>query len=190
MLWLASIRVAVAAIALAGTEGCLVLSLNPLYDDDSIGWDPALIGSWRDADDNVSLEIQADEWRSYRIHYVHPIETGDLTGYLTTVGDHRYLDVMPLRGKDYGSFLAPVHATLRVRLDGDTLEVVPLSYDWFSERSRRGRIAGLSNVFDQKQNALITSPTVPFRNWLRVQPADGAVFGAPAEFKRNTSGGS
>ena len=44
---------------LAVTPGCLVLSLQPAYDDDSLAWDPALVGTWRDADDNASLKIDA-----------------------------------------------------------------------------------------------------------------------------------
>ena len=86
--------------------GCLVLSLNPLYEDETIGWDPALLGGWQDVDDKSSMEIERGEWKSYRIKYVHPIETGTLTGYLTAIGDDRFLDVMPARGEDRGSFLA------------------------------------------------------------------------------------
>lgn len=161
--------------AAASASGCLVLSLNPVYDDETIGWDPALIGSWRDNEDNVTIDIEADEWKSYRIRYVH----------VTTVGDERYVDLTPVRGKDHGSFLVPIHASLRMRLDGDTLEVTPLSYDWFIDRARRGAaVSGLSYRFDQKSNALVTSSTKALRGWLRRQPADGPMFGAPAVFTR------
>ena len=102
---LRAILLAIAMTALS--SGCLVLSVNPGYDDTTIGWDPNLIGSWVDADDKATLQIDRGEWKSYRIHYVHPIETGDLTGYLTAIGNERYLDVMPARGEDRGSFLFP-----------------------------------------------------------------------------------
>ena len=68
---------------------------------------------------------------------MHPVETGTLTGYLTSVGDDRFLDVMPARGEDRGSFLLPVHAVLRIALDGDRLELTPL-YDWMNDRLRAG----------------------------------------------------
>ena len=121
------------------SSGCLVLSLNPGYDDTTIGWDPNLVGYWVDADDKTTLQIDRSEWKSYRIHYVHPIETGDVTAYLTAIGNERFLDVMPLRGEDRGAFLIPVHAVLHLRLDGDRLELTPLSYEWFLERVRAGR---------------------------------------------------
>ena len=98
----------------------------------------------------------------------HPIETGDLTGYLTSIGDERYLDVMPAAARIAGRS-CPGHAVLRVRLDGDRLELTPLSYDWIYDRLRAGtRPPGLSVVLDQKENALILSSTSAFRTWLRV----------------------
>lgn len=177
------------AIAVAFAPGCLVLSLNPVYDGETIAWEPALLGSWQDAEDKSSVEIERGEWRSYRIKYVHPIETGTLTGYLTAIGDDRLLDVMPARGEDRGSFLLPAHAVLRVRLEGDRLELTPLSYDWMNERLRaRTRIAGLDAVLDQKENALIVSPTAALRAWIRKQPGAGPMFGAPAAFTRKAAG--
>ena len=166
-------------------SGCLVLSINPGHSDTTIAWEPDLIGTWVDADDKSSLQIARSEWRSYRIHYEHPIERGDLTGYLTIVGDERYLDVMPSRGQDRGSFLIPVHALLRVRFEGDRLELTPLSYDWFLERVRGQKLVpGLDVAADQKENALITSTTDRLRDWLRTQPVDGPMFGAAATFTR------
>jgi hypothetical protein len=175
--------------AACALQGCLVLSLHPAYDDDSIAWEPSLVGDWRDADDVSTLHVERAEWRSYKIHYEHPSEKGDLTAYLTIVGDDRYLDVTPVRGTDWGSFVVPVHDVLRVALDGDTLTLTPLSYDVLSARLRSGRAAGanLAAVLDQKQNVLITSPTAQLRAWLRSTPAASAVWGAPATFTRSTT---
>jgi hypothetical protein len=179
------IRVAAVALSCLVLPGCLVLNLNPAYDDESLSWEPALLGRWQNSEDNVSVEITRGEWKSYKIHYVHPIETGDLTGYLTFVGDERYLDVMPARGEDRGSFVVPVHAVLRVRLQDDRLEVAALSYDWFLDHLKAGKpIGGLGVSLDQKENALIVSPTGRIRAWLRTQTPDSAVFGAAATFNR------
>jgi hypothetical protein len=171
---------------LSALQGCLVLSLHPAYSDESIAWDPGLVGDWRDADDLSTLHVDAAEWRSYKIHYEHPSEKGDVTAYLSIVGDERYLDVTPLRGVDPGSFLLPVHAVLRLALDADTLTLTPLSYDVLSSRVRAGGAAatGLAAVFDQKHNLLITSPTPQLRAWLRTTLASSSVWGAPAKFAR------
>jgi hypothetical protein len=171
--------------AFACSSGCLVLDLHPAYDDESIGFNPALIGYWEDPDDRVSLQIERAEWRSYRIHYVHPIDTGDVTAYMTAVDDVRYLDVMPARGQDRGPFLVPVHAVLRVQLDQDRLELTPLSFDWFFDGRRNGtRVPGLNVVLDERENILIASPAAELRAWLRRQAPDGPMFGASAVFIR------
>jgi hypothetical protein len=175
----------VVALAASLGSGCLVVSVHPAYDDTTIAWEPALVGTWIDADDKASLQIERSEWKSYKIRYVHPIETGDLTGYLTAVGNERFLDVTPARGSDRGSFLLPLHAVLHVRLDGDRLELTPLSYEWFADPLRESKTtAGLSVVFDQKDNALLVTPVDRLRDWLRVQSLDGPAFGAAATFAR------
>ena len=178
-------RVLVVFLATVLSSGCLVLSVNPGYDDTTIAWDANLVGYWVDADDKASIQIERSEWKSYRIHYVHPIETGDLTGYLTAVGNQRYLDVTPARGADRGSFLLPLHVILHLRLEGDTLELTPLAYDWCAEQLRAGKgISGLSATLDQKENVLLMTPVDRFRDWLRVQSVDGPAFGAAATFAR------
>jgi hypothetical protein len=176
-------RFSVALLALALSPACLVLNVNPAYDGDTLTWEPGLIGSWQNTDDKSSMVIEGDEWKSYKIHYVHPIETGDLTGYLTLLGDSRYLDVMPVRGQDRGAFLIPVHAVLRVKLEENRLELTPLSYDWFYDRLKsRLPTPGLQVMLDQKENALIGSTTPALRDWIRRQPINGRMFGAAAVF--------
>ena len=178
-------KMLVVLVATVVSSGCLVLSVNPAYDDTTIAWDSNLIGYWVDADDKASIQVERSEWKSYRIHYVHPIETGDLTGYLTAVGNERYLDVTPARGADRGSFLLPLHAILHVRLEDDKLELTPLAYDWFADQLRAGKaIPGLNATLDQKENVLLMTPVDRFRDWVRVQSVDGAAFGAAATFVR------
>lgn len=183
------LRLALVAAVLLVAPGCLVLTVNPSHDRDEIVWDPGLLGTWVNADDNASMTIERGEWQSYKIDYVHPIEKGQLTGYLTMIGKAHFLDVMPARGQDHGSFLLPVHASLRVKLDGDRLEVTALSYDWFFDRlTKKTAIPGLAVALDEKENALVVSPTAAVRAWIAKQPAAGAAFGASAVFTRKPAG--
>jgi hypothetical protein len=170
----------------AASSGCLVLALHPAHDDASIIWDPALVGTWVNEDDRVTATVGRGEWRSYRIEYEHPIEKGALTGYLTTLGKDTYLDVSPVRGQDYGSFLIPVHALLRVERQADTLTIQTLDYDRFALAVKQGGLPGLPMTMDQKQNAILTGSTAAFRKWLKAGAVD-AMFGARAVFKRKAS---
>ena len=178
----------VLALALTCAPGCLVVSVHPTQERESLVFDPALLGAWQDADDTASLLIERGEWQSYRIRYELPIESGEVTGHLTTIGKARYLDLMPAKGQDHGAFLVPVHATLRVDLAKDRLVLTGLSYDWFLEQLRKKGVQGLSVVLDDKENALIVSPTSAVRTWLGRQPSDGLMFGASATFTRKPGG--
>ena len=182
-------RLMMLAVVLVFAPGCLVVTVHPTHDRDALVWDPALVGEWQNAEDNSSLTIERGEWQSYRIRYALPIESGELTGYLTTIGKARYLDLMPAKGQDHGSFLVPVHVTLRVEMEKDRLVLSGLSYDWFLDRAmKKAGIPGLSVVLDEKENAIIVSPTRVVRAWLARQPADGLMFGAPATFTRKPGG--
>ena len=171
------------------TPGCLVLTVNPSHDREALAWEQGLVGQWQNPDDNASMAIERGEWQSYKIHYTHTIESGHVTGYLTTIGQSQYLDIMPARGEDRGAFLLPLHATVRVKLSGDRLELTALSYDWFFDRlKQKTPIPGLNATFDEKENALIVSPTSALRAWIAKQPAGSAVFGASAVFTRKPGG--
>jgi hypothetical protein len=178
-------RALLVAVVMATAPACLVVSLHPVYDADALVWDPALVGIWQSTDDETTIEIEQDEWRSYRIQYRYPIETGELTGYLTTIGEERFLDVMPLRGIDRGAFVLPIHVVARVRLAEGRLELTPLSYDWFFDRAKKGAAIGKLHVtIDQKQNVVLVSPATVVRQWLEAQTKDGEMFGPTTVFIR------
>ena len=85
-LLLPALSTTVLVLAACVSQACLVLTVNPSHDRESLLWEPALVGDWHNADDNSSLVIERGEWQSYRIRYAFPIESGELTGHLTAIG--------------------------------------------------------------------------------------------------------
>ena len=182
-------RLLLVLLVLVSAPGCLVVAVNPVHTRDAVAWEPGLVGEWQNVDDNSSIRVERGEWQSYNLEYAHPIEKGRLTGHLTTIGKNRYLDVMPARGQDHGSFLLPLHVVLRIELDGDRLELTPLSYDWFVDRvQKRVAIPGLQVVMDEKDNALVVSPTAALRAWIGRQPDAAPSFAPGAVFVRKKAG--
>lgn len=179
------VRALLLTVALFAAPGCLVVSVSPSHTRDSLVWEPALLGEWQSQDDAASMRVERGEWQSYTIEYAHTVEKGRLTGYLSTIGKERFLDVMPARGEDHGSFLLPLHVVLRMKLDGDQLELTPLSYDWLFDRLKKKLpVTGLSVILDEKENALIVSPTAALRSWLARQAPAASTFGPAAVFRR------
>lgn len=179
---LLGLRMCVVLVAAGLSQGCLVVSLHPAYDDETIAWEEGLIGQWRDAEDNVEVTITPGEWRSYRVHYKHPVEEADFTGRLTIIGDSHFLDLMPPRGQDYGAVLVPAHLVVKISRDGNRWQVSALDYDGLRAAIKRGQLSVGLATFDQRQNVVLTSSTTSLRAWLR-SLADKD-FDAPATFER------
>lgn len=169
----------------SSASGCLVLSLNRFADDAAVIVDDRWIGTWKDADDGVTVTIEKSDWHSYRVSYEHPIATGQLTGYLFTAGGFTYLDLLPVRGVDTGMFTLAVHTVARVRLEGDRVTVWPLSYDWFRQGvDARTAPRTLGLVRDERDQILATADAAALREWLAGRVEDDPAFGAPATFSR------
>jgi hypothetical protein len=171
-----------AMIGAALSSGCLVLSLHPAYDDGSIAWEEGLLGDWSAPEDNVEVRIERGEWRAYRVHYKHPVEETDFSAHLTAIGDAYFLDLMPLRGHDYGAVLIPAHIIVRVRRHGERWEVSSLDYDRARDAVKRGTQLPPGATFDQRQNVVLIGDTAALREWLR--KAKNEDFSAPTVFER------
>jgi hypothetical protein len=179
------LRAFVVAFVLSGAVasiGCLVVSLQPAYDDQSVVFDEALLGKWENEEDGERATIERGEWRSYRISYSDRSSTRLFQCNLTRAGAAMVLDLTEMRGTDPGPYLVPVHGILRVMLEGDTLIVARLDYDRFM-RTRTQKGSGLpASAVDDRRNAVITVPTRELRRWLSAAPADA--FGEPSTFVR------
>lgn len=166
-------------------SGCVVVSVNPFYDEQALTFDERLLGTWLDADDDLRVSVERSDWRSYRLDYAYPTQKGQLTGYLFKIGDALYLDLMPLRGEDSGPFLVPVHAVVRVQPGTTTLTLWPLAYDWFKKGaaepvSRRPLQAALG----ERDHLVITAPPAALRAWLRGRPENDPARGPVSTFVR------
>jgi hypothetical protein len=175
--------VAVLAACVA-SSGCLVLALQPAYDDASVVYDEALIGVWANTEDQTSATIERAEWRSYKVTYADRFATRTFNGNLTKIGTSTFLDLTEVRGADAGPYLLPVHGVFRVTVTGDLLSAAPLDYGWFTRAATQKAIGRLAAGFDDRRNVVIASSTIELRRWLTQAP-DGR-FSAPMTFKRKS----
>jgi hypothetical protein len=174
--------------ALAPSSGCMVLSLARFYDEAAVLFEERLVGNWVNADDNVSVTVAKSEWRSYRIEYSHPVEKGQLTGYLFKTGPDStaYLDLTPVRGQALGSFVLPAHTVVRITIAADELVVAPVSFDWSAEAlSKRTLPAALAAFRGERDQVLFGAPSPALQSWLASLPGDAAAFGPDARFRKN-----
>jgi hypothetical protein len=176
------VKVMAVATAALLTSGCIVVSLQPAYNDESIAFEEALIGQWENVEDRTSAIIDRAEWRAYKIVYTERSTTLAFHGNLTRIGETLFLDLTQVRGIDEGPYLIPVHGIYRIELEGDTLCASALDYQWFSRAMARKRIVSLMPAFDGRRNIALSAATGPLRGWLARAPAE--VYTAPMTFTR------
>jgi hypothetical protein len=164
------------------SSGCLVVTLQPAYDDQSLIFEERLLGQWENAEDGTRATIERGEWRSYKITYVERTTPRVFQGNLTKIGTSTFLDLTEMRGADPGPFLVPVHGVARITIKDDTVDVALLDYDWVMRARSRKTLGRLSTAVDDRRNAVITAATGELKRWLAQTPP--GAFAAPATFTK------
>lgn len=168
------------------SSGCLVVGLHPFYEEDSIDFDEALLGTWQSAEDQSTVSVERGPWRSYRVTLSKPEGEERYTGYLTRVGAVRLLDLMWCTAPGEASLMARVHLPVRVQVLGDVLTLAPLDYGWFRAEMEHGRLAALQPALDEQDNVLLAASTPALRAWVADHGAER--FDEAARYTRRPAG--
>ncbi len=166
------------------SSGCLVTTLQPIYDDESLQVDETLTGTWQGQEQGATIVVERGAWKSYRVSYAARSTSFVFVGYLTAIGGFRFLDLTPEHGLEAGPLMIPAHGICRLHHDGDRLSVEVFDYDWFTSAVRAKKLAGLDTAVDGRGNILLTSKTEVLRGWLEKNGATAEVFHEPVIFTR------
>jgi len=122
--------------------GC-VLSLDPLYSDADLAFDPALLGIWKPADANEAWECRKDDHGGYRVLYTDEQgRRGEFSAHLLAVQGERFLDLFPAPppatlNSFYTDHWVAGHTFARVLGIGAELKLAVLDEEWLAERLAR-----------------------------------------------------
>ena len=177
-------RAAVVLVAML-SPGCLVGSLHPAYDDESMVFDEALVGRWDNRESEITVAIERGEWRSYQIGYTDRFGTTRFTGHLARVGKTRFLNIRPEDGLERPAFLVVANGVLEVAIEPSRVRVRELEYGVMLSRLNAGKL-GLEAALDLKQNIIITAPTPKLRAWLLTALKDEDAWAEWKTFTRST----
>ena len=158
-------KTSVALMAALLSAGCLVGSLHPVYDDDTIVFDEGLVGSWANTESEISVVVTRGEWRSYHVAYTDRFGTTKFTGHLARLGPARFLNVRPEDGLERPAFLVVTNGMVQVEIEPTRLRVREPEYGVVLTRLNAGKL-GLEAATDLKQNVVITVATPTLRGWL------------------------
>jgi len=121
--------------------GC-VTSLNPLYTDKELVYDPALIGVWADdGTDAHTWTFEKGGERSYKLVVAHGDKSSPFVAHLVELGEHRFLDLCPdqpslddlKRDELYKVALIPGHLFVKVIQIKPTLRVAVMDSEWLDK---------------------------------------------------------
>jgi hypothetical protein len=118
--------------------GC-VPSLNPLYTDANLVFEPALLGVWKQPEGSARWEFSKLDTKSYRLLYTDEKgQQGRFIGYLARLEGELFLDLFP-EGSEmdasgfYKFHLVPIHTIYRVRGTQPKLELAAIDFKWLDE---------------------------------------------------------
>lgn len=162
---------------------CTVRSLQPLYTEKDLIFDPQLLGMWVQAGDNSDdlVTFQKFEDNAYTV------QTGDspkLEGHLMKIEGEMFLDLTPADTED--AFNIPAHLFVKIRVIGDSMQTALLDAEWVKNAADAGTL-GLSHVRIGSAVRIIAPPK-DLQAFVARHAGDGSVFKDHKEYRRAESG--
>src|SRR5262245_19462460 len=89
-------------LLLAGLTGCVpVDSINPLYTDRNVIFEPTLLGKWTGSNpDDGFLRFERGDNDAYQLIVTQKNKTTIFDAHLVSLGGEKYLDVSPRQFED------------------------------------------------------------------------------------------
>jgi hypothetical protein len=179
--------------------GC-VRSLHPIYTQETLIYDPALLGTWVDEEGETRLEIaassdndQPDAIKSYRVlHTDTDGKSARLLGHLAKVGDMLVADLTiadenKLPDSDFArSHLFPLHTFWIITRDaaGDpkAFTVRAIDHDWMTRFAAENPAA--VGHYKTNEDVILTAPPAELQKFLIAHAKDPGMLTDAERFRR------
>ena len=166
--------------------GCSPPSLEPLFTQQDLVFEPRLTGTWADKEDKDTWIVKRSGEKSYDALCTDDGEPHWFKLHLVQLGAYLFLDLTPkeqlaLKNGFFASHWLPTHTFFRVRFDGDRLQVAALEVDYLkalvtSKKTRVGQMVGKEVMF--------TGATRELQDYVLKHAEIQEAFTEPAEYHR------
>jgi hypothetical protein len=138
--------------------GCIVQSFHPLFATDECLFEERFLGKWIGRNGTSSWEFARKNDNLYKL--IISVTESDSSGTINTkmlyftaligrINNQYFLDILPDLNesngewsicKDYGFYLIPVHSFSKLKIEGDTLSVSSINYNWLEKGIKKNKI--------------------------------------------------
>ena len=177
----------VLALLLLSALGCYVQSIQPLYDDKNMAFDPELVGTWVADEDEEYVFTVSDTTRGmYTMISEVSGSRARFEAVLLELGGAAFLDIYPEAPQTDNTFymdhLLRVHNILRVEMDADTLWVSDFDAEWMQTQMDKKRLRLAHVPLDGA--ILLTGSTGELQSFVQKHAKTAEAFSEPAKFIR------
>ncbi len=171
--------------------GCFVLSVNPLYTEKDLVYDPALLGTWGEPKDDERYTFARAGEKAYTWIVKEKDGSSEFDAHLLQLGEHRFLDALLVRmegewkGGGFGrvAYIArPAHIFFKVELTNATLRLGGLHPERLGKllKDRPALIAHEwvkePDAINDGQRVLLTASTAELQKFMLKYVGDTNVF--------------
>ena len=177
-------------LALLSMVGC-TLSLHPLFTDKDTVFESALVGAWQNDQEGATWFLR-QAGGSYLLETdMKDQPRGQFTAQLGLIGQHRFLQILPLKpaalGKSvYGGHFIQAFSFWRVTLDEDKLILTPLDSEWVQRMLKEEK---LEIKHEQLETGpfVLTASTPELQAFILKYVNDPEAFGKSLQFERRNA---
>ena len=179
-------------VVLIATQSCTIFSLNPLYHEDDLLEEPALLGAWQEDDEGKEfVSFEKYEGKRYIFRYMEKdgpekIDSVSFEAGLLKVGEHYFLDLYPYYEQEssesdylFRGFI-PTHSFLKIEWNKDDLDLYIFSYDRLQELFEQNRIRIRHQTFEDY--IVITASTDELQKFIKKYADDEKAFDDSGKF--------
>jgi hypothetical protein len=193
------ISLLVLVLVIAALQSCTIFSLHPLYEEEDLLYESALIGLWQDKEDGDEfVAFERIEDNRYLFRYMEAPKGGNIPEITDTVsfeagllkvGDHYFLDLYPYftgdRDESYFLFrnFVPTHSFLKIEWKTDEIILYMFEPDRMKKLFEQNRIRIKHEIINDDY-IVITASTQDLQQFIKKYADDSAAFDEPGFFRK------
>jgi hypothetical protein len=174
------------ALGLAVLVAGCVPSLHPLYTEEDLVYDPALVGTWTEEESEDTWTFRKVGDKSYDLIYTEEGVPARFDAHLVRVGEFLFLDTYPgepdIKNGFYLIHLVPAHTFSRIEMEGDALRYAMLDLDWL-KRMIAEKATDIGHE-EMEGGILLTAPPNELQEFLLKYADDDNAFPDSKELHR------